>query len=878
MHLPARFKGIRFRLFFIAFFPALLLVLALTYYFVTRQFLIQEQAVFERGQSLSKDLAIVSSQALKEQTFSVLQKLANQLLAENNIIYVSIKDNRGHPLATASNIYSLDQRYKRVFKANIFANPGSLGDDKLVIGSVEIIVETEYLNRAHYNALLNSAVITMISLGLSSLLAFRLSKHISGPIIRLTHIAGALAQGNMDARAETSSIYELDILSQSFNSMAIGLQQTQNYLLEQVDNAVKELTVAMAILEEKNKTLQNSSQIAVAQNETKTQFLAHISHEVRTPMNGIIGFTDLLLESKLTAFQTEQAQMIKTSALNMLTIINEILDYSSLETGNFKTETKSFDLRECIENCVAAIPVRNRKTHLLIDVSQSTPHLINSDPIRIGQILTNLTGNACKFTEQGTITIRCCLTRTSNLFISVTDTGKGIEPDYLEQLFKPFLQPSQYAVNNEVSTGLGLSISKNIVQRMGGEIGVKSKSGAGSVFWFKIPVSCPPSQPKPSQNGIITLIDSFTARRNALKKQLHYMGYSCRCFDNASLYLPFAQQQETVIYAPPNTVQSLLEFDQEADRIRSYINDQPLIFMTHPKHRIIPDNCFYYPCRSTYLQKLLSTVVSPHPVSHPPFTPDLAEPLDFKVKDTFSIFIADDNEINRLLLKSQLENNASEIVLAEDGQEAITQLEQQPFNLIFMDLQMPYYSGLEVLQKIKQPGKPNAETPVIAITAHAQNYQRKRLIAAGFDECLIKPILMEKLQEVLNVWHLTDNAIDPNNSSSYVMQMLEKTTFNKALAHTLFSKLFSELPTQIEDIKIALDKGAITQAQQITHKLHGSVSFCGFTDLQHTAYRLETSLLAENMIAAQEYFANLQQKIDAFCAQKSSIFNTLIAH
>lgn len=243
-----------------------------------------------------------------------------------------------------------------------------------------------------------------------------------------------------------------------------------------------------------------------------------------------------------------------------------------------------------------------------------------------------------------------------------------------------------------------------------------------------------------------------------------------------------------------------------------------------------------------------------------------------------SIFIADDNEINRLLLQSQLEDFCCDITLASDGKIALNYLQQYKYDLILLDIQMPHFSGLELIKIIKQNNSINKNTPTIAITAQAQSQQRKALIDAKFDQCLIKPILVEQLEELVNLWsptpppEKTSTEIDKND---YVAMLLQKTSGNTTLAATILNKLLTELPSQIFLIEQALKTSNLTLAFEVTHKLHGSVSFCGFTDIQTLANNLEISLIEKDTSSLPTQFELLKKEVGNFIAKKDQLLSQL---
>jgi len=246
--------------------------------------------------------------------------------------------------------------------------------------------------------------------------------------------------------------------------------------------------------------------------------------------------------------------------------------------------------------------------------------------------------------------------------------------------------------------------------------------------------------------------------------------------------------------------------------------------------------------------------------------------------NSFSILIADDDEINRLLLKYQLESHCKNITLVNDGKAALSCLQDNKYDLILLDLQMPYFTGLELIKLIKQTDSTNKDSPVIAITAHAQSQQRNTVIEAGFDECLIKPVLLEQLFEILNLWLPKENSNLNHQASKidYVGILLDKTAGNSELTHQLFCKLFSELQIQSNMIEQALKDNELSIAEEITHKLHGSVSFCGFNELQACARALEISLCDKDFQQINPNFTLLKNKIIDFINLKESILNQLL--
>lgn len=876
-------SGIQFRLLLLGIAPTFLLVVSIAYYFIQYQFVDLENALKEKGKITTNQLAISSRYGVFSGNTEVLGKITNALLEEKDIAAVQIFNNSGDTLAKSEKA-SLPSNDKLIVYEHLVtivsikknsesfnSSLKQLSPPLKTIGSVKVTLSLAATHEKQQAFLINSLLIISLGIICSTLVTIRLSQTISHSIISLTKIANSLAEGNMNARAIGSNTSEINLLCQSFNSMASGIQQTQSNLKSQVDNAVDKLNKTNADLEEKNKTLQKSTQLAISENKSKSKFIAHISHEIRTPMNGILGFIELLTKSRLSLRQLDQAQLIKISATSLLAIVNEILDYSSLETGNFKINLSTFDFREIIENCSGILSSASKNVQIIIDIDNSIPQSITSDPSRLQQIITNLLGNANKFTNNGHIILRCSIRSNNSLFISVSDTGIGIHKSKIKSLFQPFLQASDYATYNKLGTGLGLTISKKIIEQLDGTIGACSQYDIGSTFWINLPISLPKSLPVLLKHQSFFVIDALRLRRKAFVKQLVFLGYSVLDVSSVDeLSNKNIKPCDLLFYAKEDDSNSSKSISEKL----ILLTKGPTIFIARSTLANAPINFLSLPCRSSYLKNIIKIQLNPEQSTTQSSTSTLSTRDDLA-----SIFIADDNEINRLLLHSQLNNYCSNITLAADGKAALSYLQQIKYDLILLDIQMPYYSGLELIKLIKQPGSINQSSPFIAITAHAQSHQRKILIKTGFDECLIKPVLMEQLEELLNLWL----PIPPLNSTlhnnnieihDYVSALLERSSGNMILAKTIFNKLFIELPEQIILINQALKSNNIIDAQELTHKLHGSVSFCGFSDIQLLASNLEISFSEDND-SIYKNFNLLNDKITTFIKLKDPILNQL---
>ena len=290
----------------------------------------------------------------------------------------------------------------------------------------------------------------------------------------------------------------------------------------------------------------------------------------------------------------------------------------------------------------------------------------------------------------------------------------------------------------------------------------------------------------------------------------------------------------------------------------------------------LPENAknITLPCRATFLKQTINNINSSAQ------TIAKKQPALMQRLSNFSIFIADDNNINRQLLSSQFESHCKKLTFADDGKKALSCLQKTKYDLILLDLQMPYLGGEDIIKIINSPHEINNDTPTVAITAHAQSKQQQALIKIGFDECLIKPILLHDLAEILDLWlppepKATYQTIKTSTTINYATALLERVSGNRELAQLVFNDFLEELSNQYEQIKQAVDHKEFSQAKQTTHKLHGSVSFCGFSDLQQRLKPLEEALSNNDLATIYTQLPLLEKNIDSFLAQKEEVIYQL---
>lgn len=593
-------------------------------------------------------------------------------------------------------------------------------------------------------------------------------------------------------------------------------------------------------LQARNAALEHAYQQAEARIGIKTQFLAQISHELRTPMGGIIGFVELLAKSPLAEDQREKLRLIERSAKRLMTTINDVLELAKIEATQPTPKAETFSLRPCLEDTVGLLTPQAQVPIVLWVAAEVAP-MLTGDPIRLQQVLTNLLGNAIKFTRAGRIVLRV-RHFSGKLLFSVSDTGPGIPHEHLDSLFAPFVQLAAAAPNGERGTGLGLDIARAIVDSLGGRIGVVSKPGKGSTFWFTLPVDDnPPPTVKPLSESL-ALVASDPLSLASLGQQLTSLGLEVHGFASLADFLAryHPRHHGTKVIFNLSGQEQPLDLPARCIEHSKTLGAYPMVILPHSNQRIReyarePDLTYlWHPVRSELFVKLLNTAMPTLPA------PALGE---------HALLIIDDSEINRALLKAQLTQWGAQVVEAATGAEALAHLRTQTFDLVFLDLQLPDIYGADVLRQLLLGTlSPNHDTPFIAMSAHIESEQDIALVQAGFREFLLKPLLEAQLLQLVTRYLPTPQPIaapiTPTEPlETYIATLLARSAGSHAMASTLARKLVQEVQALAREIGSELLIGDYAAARRAVHKLNGSAAFCGLEGIREAAAVLEQGLL-----------------------------------
>jgi two-component system sensor histidine kinase/response regulator len=540
--------------------------------------------------------------------------------------------------------------------------------------------------------------------------------------------------------------------------------------------ARREVEIANRSLEETNRTANRLAMEAVAASRAKSDFVANMSHEMRTPMNAVIGMTGLLLDTELTDEQREYADTVRTSADALLTLINDILDFSKIEAGKLVLESLDFDLRILIEDLLDLLGLRafEKSLELVCSIDPRVPTLLQGDPGRLRQVLINLLNNAIKFTQKGMVLLRIEVeSKVGNIVrirFEVRDTGIGIPEDKRSCLFQAFSQVDPSRTRKYGGTGLGLAISKSLVDLLGGEIGCKSVEGEGSTFWFTAVFEAQEGEidgillgEATAAGQRILVADDCTAARSAIEEMLASSG--CAVEGVAGGGAAIARLREASEAGTPFTLALIdaempeLDGIETARRIREdpLLQDLALVLMAapgrHPPKEVLKKvgaiAALIKPVKYTRLRGYLGQAGGPMPQGSQKGTGTALPRIgSHGGRQKVRILVADDNMTNQLVAVRILEKLGFRADAVGNGKEAVQALQTIPYDLVLMDVQMPVMDGFEAARAIRGLERETGlHIPIIAMTAHARKEDREGCLEAGMDDYLSKPVQPKDLLE-----------------------------------------------------------------------------------------------------------------------------------
>jgi len=749
--------GLNKQILLVTLSPLVLLSLVLTLYFFWNKSVDTQNMFLQQGANVAKLLSVQARSAIVDNDKVKMAKLSQVPLTLPNVADIVFLDTRykilhrskSFPLdikasspaiyRSAGHCYFVQAISVENRSTSIFFNESN-NNASQANGWMVVLLDEKNLTDRNHHFFIKAGLVIILMLFIAFLLASRFARQIMIPIAEITSVVEAFQKGNFDARARNSHVGKLNVLANGINRMAMRIKVSTTDMETRVDSATRRLQSAMHHLEQQNETLEQTKEKEVEANQAKDQFLARMSHELRTPLTSVLGFSKILKETKITEDQIEPIRIINHTSQLLLSIVDDILDYSKLQKNAITLERIDFNLETAILDILEmqAPMAHSKGLELSLVSSNGRSFEVKGDPTRFKQIITNLVSNAIKFTDKGAVAISSDIQHISShqslIIISVTDTGIGISNEQLNKLFQAFVQADTSITRRFGGSGLGLVIAKTLTKLMGGKLEIYSKIGSGTNVTLQIPtlsnnsvVETTAAQDNRYPETVLLFDDNQHTRRSIAlmlaRKKHHYKSAS-----NVSDLLALIPNYRHLVIGVKSTDLK----NQLLEQVLPLLND------SHKSVTLAVPN-------SHPLPELASNIT----IINKPIRPEALYARDKSEEsaaddnpemqvqhDEICAVVAEDNIFNQILIGKILEKHQITAHIASNGKEALELIELHQPDIALIDIHMPVMDGFEATRILRSI----SDIPIISLTANIIEQDHQKITLAGSNSIVLKPI------------------------------------------------------------------------------------------------------------------------------------------